>query len=99
MDDSNAEMGERYFLLGQAIRQLGKINEAKQYYDKAENTYRTAFNEMGDSDIREFCPKPIVNILEAHLVLLNDAGLKEEAAKIEKRLAETKIEFAKFLEN
>jgi hypothetical protein len=54
---------------------------------------------MGDSDIRELYPKPIVSILQAHLVLLNDAGLKEEAAKIEKRLAETKIEFAKFLEN
>jgi tetratricopeptide (TPR) repeat protein len=99
MDDTNAEMGERYFFLGQANHQLGKINEAKQYYDRAENTYRTAFREMGDSDIRELYPKPIVSILQAHLVLLNDAGLKEEAAKIEKRLAETKIEFAKFLEN
>ncbi|HLM02066.1 MAG TPA: tetratricopeptide repeat protein [Pyrinomonadaceae bacterium] len=99
IDDTDAETGERYFWLGQANHQLGKINEAREYYTKAENSYRTAFKEMGDSDIREFYPQPIVNILEAHLILLKDAGLKEEAAKIEKRLVETKVEFAKFLEN
>jgi tetratricopeptide (TPR) repeat protein len=99
IDDTDAETGERYFWLGQANHQLGKINEAKEYYTKAEHTYRTAFKEMGDSDIREFYPKPIVNILKAHLILLKNAGLKEEAAKVEKRLIETKVEFAKFLEN
>lgn len=99
LDDTDAETGERYFLLGQANHQLGKINEAGEYYIKAENTYRTAFKEMGDSDIREFYPKPIVNILQAHLILLKNAQLNEEAAKVEKRLAETKVEFAEFLEN
>lgn len=99
IDDTDAETGERYFLLGQANHQLGKINEAKEYYTKAENTYRTAFKEMGDSDIREFYPESIVNILEAHLILIRNVGLKEEAEKVEKRLAETKVEFAKFLEN
>ena len=99
IDDDDAETGERYFLLGLANYQLGKTNEAREYYTKAENTYRAAFKAMGDSDIREFYPKPIVNILEAHLILLKNAGLNEEAAKVEKRLAETKVEFAKFLEN
>ena len=98
IDDTDAETGERYFLLGQAYHQLGKVNEAREYYTKAETVYRTAFKEMGDSDIREFYPKPIVNILEAHLILLKDVGLKDEADKVEKRLAKTKIEFAKFLE-
>lgn len=99
IDDNDAETGERYFLIGQAYHQLGKVSEAKEFYTKAENVYRTAFKEMGDSDIREFYPKSIVNILEAHLILLKNAELSEEAIKVEKRLAETKIEFAKFLEN
>ncbi len=99
IDDNDAETGERYFLLGLANYQLNKTNEAREYYTKAENTYRAAFKAMGDSDIREFYPKPIVNVLEAHLVLLKNAGLTDEAAKIEKRLEETKVEFAEFLKN
>lgn len=99
VDDTDAETGEVYYLLGQANHLLGRIEAAKDFYIKAENTYRTAFKEMGDSEIRGFYPKPIINILEAHLILVKDAGLTEEAGKIEKRLAETKIEFAKFLEN
>lgn len=98
IDDTDAETGERYFLLGQANHQLGKVNEAGKYYTKAENTYRTAFKKINDDEIGGHYPKPIINILEAHLLLLKAAGLNEEAAKVEKRLAETKIEFAKFLE-
>jgi tetratricopeptide (TPR) repeat protein len=99
IDDTDAEIGERYFLLGQAYHQLGNVNKAREYYIKAENTYRTAFKKINDDEIGGHYPKPIVNILEAHLVLLKTALLTEEATKVEKRLAETKIEFAKFLEN
>ena len=97
IDDSDAEMGERYFLLGQAYHIQSNVSEAAKYYTRAENTYRTAFKEMGDSDIRGFYPKPIINILKAHLVLLENAGDAESAAVVEKRLAATKIEFAEFL--
>ena len=99
IDDTDAETGERYFLLGQAYHQLANIDEAKRFYLKAENTYRTAFKEMGDSDIRAFYPRPIINILKSHLLLLRNAGLTDDAARIEKRLAETKIQFAEFLKN
>ena len=99
IDDTDAETGERYFLLGQAYHQLANIDEAKRFYLKAENTYRTAFKEMGDSDIRAFYPRPIINILASHLLLLRNAGLTDDAARIEKRLAETKIQFAEFLKN
>lgn len=97
IDDTDAETGERYFLLGLAHHQLGETIESIKYYTKAENTYRAAFKKMGDSDIREFYPKPIVNILEAHLILLKNAGMNEKAAKVGKRLEETKSEFAEFL--
>jgi tetratricopeptide (TPR) repeat protein len=99
IDDTDAETGERYFLLGQAYHQLSKVNEAREFYTKAENTYRIAFKKINDDEICGHYTKPIVNILEAHLVLLKTAVLTEEATKVEKRLAETKIEFAKFLEN
>jgi tetratricopeptide (TPR) repeat protein len=98
IDDTDAETGERYFLLGQAYHQLSKVNEAREYYTKAETTYRTAFKKINDDVIGGHYPISIVNILEAHLILLKNAGLYEEAAKVEKRLAETKIEFARFLE-
>ncbi|HEY0458104.1 MAG TPA: tetratricopeptide repeat protein [Pyrinomonadaceae bacterium] len=99
IDDTDAETGEIYFLLGQAYHQLGKLIEAREYYTKAETAYQTAFRKIDDDEIGGRYPKSIINILKAHLILLKNAGLNEEAAKVEKRLAETKIEFAKFLEN
>lgn len=98
IDDTDAETGELYFLLGQAYHQLGKVGEAKLYYSKAENSYRTAFKKIDDDEIGGNYPRPIVNILESHLILLINAELIDEAEKVEKRLTETKIEFAKFLE-
>jgi tetratricopeptide (TPR) repeat protein len=98
IDDTDAETGELYFLLGQAYHQLGKLNEARDYYTKAESSYRIAFKKINDDEIGGHYPKSIINILEAHLILLENAGFIDEAAKIEKRLAETKIEFARFLE-
>jgi tetratricopeptide (TPR) repeat protein len=97
-DDSDAEVGGLYFLLGQAFHLLNKVDEAEGFYNKAENTYRIAFKNINDDEIGGPYPKSLVMILEAHLVLLKKAGLNEEAAKVEKRLTETKVEFAKFLD-
>jgi tetratricopeptide (TPR) repeat protein len=97
IDDKDAETGERYFLLGQAYHQLGKINEAREYYTKAENTYRVAFKQIDNDEISGHYPRSIVNILEAHLILLRNTGLIDEATKLEERLAKSKIEFARFL--
>ncbi len=97
LDDTDAETGEIYFSLGLSYHQLGNIDEARTYYIKAETTYRTAFKKINDDEIGGHYPKPIINILEAHLVLLKNSGLSLEAAKIEKRIEETKVEFARFL--
>ena len=98
LDDTDSETGEVYFLIGQANHLLEKVGIAKDFYTKAENAYRAAFKKIDAEELREYYPKPIINILETHLILLENAGLKDEAAKIEKRLAETKVEFAKYLE-
>jgi len=103
LDDSTAETGEVYFLLGQANHFLGKLEIARDFYTKAENVYRSAFKIMKEVDSEEFLLRPyaraIRNILEAHLILLENAEIKDKSAKTEKRLAETKKEFAKLLEN
>lgn len=104
IDDTDAETGERYFLLGQSYHQLGKVNEAKDFYIKAERVYRTAITKIcgTDSDGDEICspyPRAIANILEAHLILLRSAELHREAFEIEKRLIDLKAEFSKNLEN
>jgi tetratricopeptide (TPR) repeat protein len=104
LDETDAETGEVYFLIGQANQLLRRIKIASDFYIKAEKVYRTAFVEIGgvkvgDDEIRSPYPRAIKNILEAHLILLKNAELVDDAAKVEKRLAETKVEFAKFLEN
>ena len=43
IDDTDAETGERNFFFFYAYHQLANIDEAKRFYLKAENTYRTAF--------------------------------------------------------
>ncbi len=102
LDDSTAETGEIYFLLGQSNHFLGKLKLAEGFYTKAESVYRSAFKIMKDIDSDEFLLKPygksIVNILKAHLILLESGGMKDEAAQIEKRLTETALEFAKYLD-
>lgn len=102
LDDSTAETGEVYFLLGQANHFLGKLEIAGDFYTKAENVYRSAFKMMKEVDSEEFLLQPyakaIRNILKTHLILLENAEMKDEAAQIEKRLTEAKKEFAKYLD-
>lgn len=97
LDDTNAETGEVYFFLGQANHLLEKIEIAKGFYTKAESVYRFAFEGINADEIRFPYAKSITNILEAHLILLENAEMKDDAAQIEKRLTETKKEFAKYL--
>jgi hypothetical protein len=78
---------------------LGKLDEARQFYTKAENTYRAAFVKIETDEIRQSYPKSIVNILKAHIFAAQNAGLESEAVKIKKRLTETEMEFAKYLKN
>ena len=100
LDDTDSETGDVYFLLGQAYHVLKDIPNARLYYEKAEKSYRTAFVEIGD-DAFFLSPygKKIKNIVEAHFILLQDAGLNDDAEKLKLRLAETKKEFVKYLEN
>jgi len=97
-DAGDSEIGDLYFLIGQANHLSGKIDQARESYTKAENIYRAAFKHYADTpEVAGDIPPVIKNILETHLVLVENAGLKEEAEKIKQRLALFTKEFAEFL--
>ncbi len=97
IDDSDAETGDIYFLMGQAYHLSKDVSAARSYYEKAEKTYRTAFSKIGDDEIRFPYGRRIWNIVEAHYSLVKSAGLGHEAEKLKDRLAQVKKEFAKYL--
>lgn len=97
LDDTNSETGEVYFLLGQANQLLENTELASDYYTKAENTFRFAFVEIDDDDVRFDYVRILGNILETHIVLAENANLKEKSEKYKKRFADFRIEFAKYL--
>lgn len=98
-DDSDADMGDLYFLLGQAYSLSNDIQTARSYFERAERTYRSAFVEIGDDWFRVSYSRRLQNAVEAHYNLVKSAGLVNEAEKLESRLAEVKKEFAKYLVN
>ncbi len=96
LDDTDSETGEIYFLIGQAHHLLKDVEKARDYYTKAENAFRAAFKKIDDDEIRGYYPKVIKNILESHLVLLENEGLKEESAKMRLCLEDFRREFAAY---
>lgn len=96
LDDTNSETGEVYFLLGQANHLIENVELASGFYTKAENTFRSAFQEI--DELRIPYARAIKNILETHIILMEDAKLREEGEKIKKRLTDFGLEFAKYLE-
>jgi len=97
LDDTNSETGEVYFLLGQANQLLEETELASDFYMKAENTFRSAFIEIDDDEVRFDYVRILGNILETHIILAENANLKEKSEKYKKRLSDFKIEFAKYL--
>lgn len=97
IDDSDAETGDIYFLMGQAYHLSKNVSAARSYYEKAEKTYRTAFAEIGDDYFRFPYARKIKNIVEAHHHVLKSAGLADEAEKMRIHLAEMEREFARYL--
>lgn len=98
-DDSDAETGEIYFLLGRAHHISGDVERSRSYYERAERTYRTAFIEIGDSELRYTYGQVIKDIVEAHLDLLRSAGLRAEAEKLDQRLVQVEKDFSDYLRN
>lgn len=97
IDESDSETGEIYFLLGAANHNLWNLDKASEYFTKAEETYRRAFDAIDDDEIRQPYPQMIKNILQSHLVTAEEAGDKNKIEAIKKRLSELKRQYSKFL--
>lgn len=98
-DDTDADTGDLYFLLGQTHSLLNNMKAARSYYEKAESTYRAAFVEIGDDDFRVSYSRRLRNTVETHYNLVKSAGLVNEAEKLQVRLVQVEKEFAKYLIN
>lgn len=97
LDDTDAETGERYLFLGHAHRIKGDVEVSAGYYTRAETTYRLAFKEIGDSDLRRPYARSIISILQAHISLFRSVGNESSALILEKKLTDAKTELAAFL--
>jgi tetratricopeptide (TPR) repeat protein len=98
-NDSAVETGEVYFLMAQAYHVKRDVAKAAEFYGKAEATVRAAFVEMGSDEggLRLRYPRLIQNILDAHIVLLEDNELHERAEVMRRRKTDFEKEFAKYL--
>lgn len=99
LTENDTETGEINFLIGQAYHIQNKVPEAISFYDKAESTFRAAFVAIDHEELRFRYPKVIKDILEVHLMLLEDSQMEAEAAKLRLRISECEKEFTKYLEN
>ena len=97
--DSDAEIGDLYFLLGQAHNVLNDIPNARAYYEKAESSYRAAFIEIGDDYFRSSYVRRLRDAVEAHYNMAKSAGLAGDAEKLQSRMAKVEKDFAKYLNN
>ncbi len=97
LDDTDAETGERYLFLGHAHRLVGDFEASAKFYTKAETTYRTAFRDIGDSELRRPYARSIISVLQAHVSLIQTSGNESAASLVEKRLADAKNEFGEYL--
>lgn len=99
LGESDVETGEIYFLIGQAHHIDGNTATASEFYDRAERTIRAAYDEMGEDgeELRERYPRIIWHVLEAHLMLLEEADEEEKMTALRKRLHEFELAFQKYL--
>jgi tetratricopeptide (TPR) repeat protein len=97
VNESDTKTGTIYFYIGQANYLLGKVKEASDFYTKAEKIYREAFDETNINEISAEYPKKVKLILQAQLILLENAKLTEEAKAVKMRLEKFEKEFSKYL--
>ncbi|MEP7213446.1 MAG: tetratricopeptide repeat protein [Acidobacteriota bacterium] len=98
LDDTNSETGEIYFLLGQAYHLLDDRPNAELYYEKAEKTYRAAFVAIGDEEMRRPYARAVRSIVEAHFILLENAEMAQDAAKMREHFEKVRQEYSKYLD-
>lgn len=99
LDETNAETGEVYFLIGQANHLLRNIKTAGEFYKKAEKVYLAAIAEIceanSDDEICSPYSRAIENIRRAHQILLKNADLEGVAKRVNLRSAPVIVKLSK----
>jgi tetratricopeptide (TPR) repeat protein len=92
VNDKNAEAGQVYASIGAAYHRLRELDKAREYYRKAENTYRTAYSNIDPEaeygvEMRQSYLRRLKVILENHQLAAEQAGAAAEAEEIKKQIA------------
>lgn len=96
LDDTHAEVGDMYFNVALARHMLRDLGAAREWYRRAEKTYRSAVYGITDEEagvpeiagMKQGYLKTLKLIFEYHLRAAEEAGDRAEADEIKKQLAE-----------
>jgi tetratricopeptide (TPR) repeat protein len=95
LDDTNAETGDMFVNMAVAHHLLRELDAAREWYRKAEKTYRTAHAGIREEEVTEQGAemkrgylKALRRVFELHLRAAQDAGAAAEVKEIEKQLAD-----------
>lgn len=92
VNDKNAETGQVYASIGAAYHRLRELDKAREFYRKAESTYRTAYSNINPDaeygvEMRQSYVRRLKVILENHQLAAKQAGAAAEAEEIKKQIA------------
>jgi tetratricopeptide (TPR) repeat protein len=90
--DKNAETGQVYASIGAAYHRLRDLDKAREFYRKAESTYRVAYSNINPEaeygvEMRQSYVRRLKVILENHQFAAEQAGAAAEAEEIKKQIA------------
>ncbi len=92
VNDKNAETGQVYASIGAAYHRLRELDKAREFYRKAESTYRTAYSNIDPEaecgvEMRQSYLRWLKVILENHRLAAEQAGAAAEAEEVKKQIA------------
>lgn len=91
VNDTNAETGQVYASIGVAYHRLRELDKTREFYRKAESTYRTAYSNIDPEaeygvEMRQSYMRRLKVILENHRLAAEQAGAAAEAEEIKKQI-------------
>jgi len=95
LDDGDAELGDMFFNIALAHHALRDLDAAREWYRKAEGTYRAAHSGVNEAELTEEGAemkrgylKALKRVFEHHLRAAEEAGADAEVKDIRKQMAE-----------
>jgi TonB family protein len=82
---TDAELGYAYHHVGLGYHATGDLQQAQSYYEKAEATLRAAREHMDGDFFKNQYAKAIQSVLRDYIVLLQQTGQNDAAAKAQQR--------------